>query len=45
MSVGIFDADRSLQFITNSGAVKKSSLDNFQTSYSKLQAIKLKKMI
>ena len=42
MSVGIFDADRSLQFITNSGAVKKSSLDNFQTSYSKLQAIKLK---
>lgn len=31
-----------LQFITNKGIVKRSSLDKFKTSYSKLQAIKLK---
>ncbi|MGL4571171.1 MAG: DNA topoisomerase IV subunit A [Clostridium sp.] len=31
-----------LQFITNKGMIKKSSLDKFKTSYSKLQAIKLK---
>ena len=31
-----------IQFITSKGMIKKSSLDKFKTSYSKLQAIKLK---
>lgn len=31
-----------LQFITNKGIIKRSSLDKFKTSYSRLQAIKLK---
>ena len=42
MSIPLFDANRSLQFITNKGTIKKSSLDKFQTNYSKLQALKLK---
>lgn len=31
-----------IQFITSKGGIKKSSLDKFQTNYSKLQALKLK---
>ena len=42
MSIPLFDANKSIQFITNKGAVKKSSLDKFQTNYSKLQALKLR---
>lgn len=42
ISVGILDANKSVQFITNRGIIKKSTLDKFQTSYSKIQAIKLK---
>ena len=42
MSIPLFDANKSIQFITNKGAIKKSSLDKFQTNYSKLQAIKIK---
>lgn len=42
MSVPLFDSNKSIQFITNKGTIKKSSLDKFQTNYSKLQAVKLK---
>ena len=42
MSIPLFGANKSIQFITNKGAIKKSSLDKFQTNYSKLQAIKIK---
>ena len=42
LSIPLFDANKSIQFITNKGTIKKSSLDKFQTNYSKLQAIKLK---
>lgn len=42
MSLAIFDGNRSIQFITSKGIIKRSSLDKFQTVYSKLQAIKLK---
>lgn len=42
MSIPLFDSNKSIQFITNKGAIKKSSLDKFQTNYSKLQAIKIK---
>ena len=42
MSVNIFDAERSFQFITNKGTIKKSTLDKFVTNYSKLQALKLR---
>ena len=42
MSIPLFDANKSIQFITNKGTIKKTSLDNFQTNYSKLQAVKLK---
>lgn len=42
ISIGILDANKSVQFITNRGIIKKSTLDKFQTSYSKIQAIKLK---
>jgi len=41
-SVGVLDGSKSVQFITNRGIIKKSSLDKFQTSYSKIQALKLK---
>lgn len=42
MSIPILDGNRSLQFITSKGIIKRSSLDKFQTVYSKLQAIKVK---
>ncbi|WP_297712790.1 DNA topoisomerase IV subunit A [Clostridium sp.] len=41
-SVGVLDGSKSIQFITNRGIIKKSTLDKFQTSYSKIQALKLK---
>ena len=41
-SVQILDGRKSIQFITNKGIIKKSSLDKFQTNYSKIQALKLK---
>ena len=42
MSIPLFDANKFIQLITNKGTIKKSSLDKFQTNYSKLQAVKLK---
>ncbi|WP_196000248.1 DNA topoisomerase IV subunit A [Clostridium sp. 1001271B_151109_B4] len=42
ISVGVLDSNKSVQFITNRGIIKKSTLDKFQTNYSKIQAIKLK---
>lgn len=41
-SVGVLDGSKVVQFITNRGVIKKSSLDKFQTNYSKIQALKLK---
>ena len=41
-SVASFMPNRYIQFITCNGGIKKSSLDKFQTNYSKLQALKLK---
>lgn len=41
-SVGVLDRSKSIQIITNRGIIKKSTLDKFQTSYSKIQALKLK---
>lgn len=41
-SIDNFMPNKYLQFITSKGGIKKSSLDNFQTNYSKLQALKLK---
>ncbi|VYU42710.1 DNA topoisomerase IV subunit A [Clostridium tertium] len=41
-SVDNFMPNRYVQFATSKGGIKKSSLDKFQTNYSKLQAIKLK---
>ena len=41
-SVGVLDGSKSVQFITNRGIIKKSTLDKFQTSYSKIQSLKLK---
>ena len=42
ISVENYTPSDALRFITKNGAIKKSSLDKFQTSYTKLQAIKLK---
>ena len=42
ISISTFIPNKYLQFITNKGGVKRSSLDKFQTNYSKLQALKLK---
>ena len=42
MSVTSLMPNKILQFITKQGCIKKSSLDKFQTSYTKLQALKLK---
>ena len=42
ISVQILDGRKRIQFITNKGIIKKSSLDKFQTNYSKIQALKLK---
>lgn len=41
-SVDNFMPSKYIQFVTSKGGIKKSSLDKFQTNYSKLQAIKLK---
>lgn len=37
-----FSPNKYVQFITDRGIIKKTSLDKFQTSYTKLQALKLK---
>ena len=42
LSVPILDGNKHIQFITNKGVIKKSSLDKFQTNYTKIQALKLK---
>lgn len=42
ISVGTLVANKYIQFITSKGGIKKSSLDKFQTSYTKLQALKMK---
>lgn len=42
LSVDVFKPSVSLQIITNKGYIKKSSLDKFDTSYTKLQATKLR---
>lgn len=42
MSQTTLHPNKYLQFITNKGIIKRSSLDKFKTSYSRLQAIKLK---
>ena len=41
-SVDNFMPSKYIQFVTSKGGIKRSSLDKFQTNYSKLQAIKLK---
>lgn len=41
-SIGSFMPNKYIQFITSKGGIKRSSLDKFQTNYSKLQAVKLK---
>ena len=41
-SIASFMPNKYIQFITSKGGIKKSSLDKFQTNYSKLQALKLK---
>ena len=41
-SVSSFMPNKYVQFITSRGGIKRSSLDKFQTSYTKLQATKLK---
>ncbi|WP_297634260.1 DNA topoisomerase IV subunit A [uncultured Clostridium sp.] len=41
-SVTTLNPNNYVQFITNTGMIKNTSLENFKTSYSKLQAIKLK---
>lgn len=43
-SVTSFIPSKYIQFITSRGGIKRSSLDKFQTSYTKLQAIKLKEL-
>lgn len=42
LSINNFMPNRFLQIITSGGTIKRCSLDKFQTSYSKLQATKLK---
>ena len=42
MSVSSLMPNKMLQFITTQGYIKKSSLDKFQTTYTRLQALKLK---
>lgn len=42
ISESTLSPNKYVQFITNKGIIKKSSLDKFKTSYTKLQAIKLK---
>ncbi len=42
ISVDNFNANKIFRFITKSGGIKESSLDKFETSYGKLQALKLR---
>ncbi|WP_252231567.1 DNA topoisomerase IV subunit A [Clostridium sp. ZBS15] len=42
ISVDNFNPNKIFRFITKSGGVKESSLDKFETSYGKLQALKLR---
>lgn len=42
ISVDNLMPNKILQFFTTQGCIKKSSLDKFQTTYTKLQALKLK---
>lgn len=42
ISVTTLNQNNYIQFITNTGMIKNTSLDNFKTNYTKLQAIKLK---
>ncbi|MGG7176624.1 DNA topoisomerase IV subunit A [Clostridium paraputrificum] len=42
LSVDVLHPSKYIQFITNKGSIKKSSLDKFVTNYSKIQAIKLR---
>ena len=41
-SLASFMPNKYIQFITSKGGIKRSSLDKFQTNYSKLQALKMK---
>ncbi len=41
-SLSNFMPNKYIQFITSKGGIKRSTLDKFQTNYSKLQAVKLK---
>ena len=41
-SVSEFSSNQFMQFITSNGSIKKTSFDNFVTSYTKLLALKLK---
>ncbi len=41
-SLASFMPNKYIQFVTSKGGIKRSSLDKFQTNYSKLQAVKLK---
>lgn len=42
ISIDNLNPSKAFRFITKSGGIKKSSLDKFQTSYTKLQALKLR---
>ncbi|WP_238918473.1 DNA topoisomerase IV subunit A [Clostridium sp. YIM B02555] len=42
ISIDNFSPSNALRFITKKGGIKLSSLDKFQTSYTKLQALKLR---
>ncbi|NFS27836.1 MULTISPECIES: DNA topoisomerase IV subunit A [Clostridium] len=42
ISVDSFNPNKIFRFITKSGGIKESSLDKFETSYGKLQALKLR---
>ena len=42
VSIDNFNPDRGFRFITSGGGIKVSGLDKFQTSYTKLQALKLR---
>ena len=42
ISLDNFNPRKAFRFITKHGGIKQTSIDNFQTSYTKLQALKLK---
>ena len=42
ISLDNFNPSKAFRFITKHGGIKQTSIDNFQTSYTKLQALKLK---